>query len=372
MFGHTEIVWAATFVADDKNSECSNDHRIRVWDGDVGQPFSEPLRGHAGPITSVAINSAGDLIASGSADKTVRHWDLHTGKHIGTPLVGHTGVVTSVAFSRNRRRVASGSADGTIRLWRTDSHNFVNTLNADSLCTQSPSARSDQLASAGDNCTIKCGISCLGQLNSAAVRRPQPRSCCGVQPPRSTQWRPAASTASCDCGGQVRDRCSGERTSWIPSRVRSEPASIWRPDVPASSPASRLAPTDVTSRREAPYGDPTNPERSHPTLGCRKRAARGEPMHPLEGSAMAVAFSPPAGGKASEPDRLRRFRQPSEVVGCGFGYRETDGWTPPRTSKRRCECGIHLGRQVHCVRQYGWDGPDLAQPSDRGARRRIA
>jgi WD40 repeat protein len=58
------------------------------------------------------------LVVSGSVDSTVRVFDLRTGDPVGDPLTGHTGGVTAVAVDEldGRPIVVSGSADSTVRV----------------------------------------------------------------------------------------------------------------------------------------------------------------------------------------------------------------------------------------------------------------
>ena len=68
----------------------------------------------------MAFSPDGHTLASGGADDTIRLWNLTDPTHpgpLGEPLRGHTGPVTSVAFSPDGHTLASGSADNTIRLW---------------------------------------------------------------------------------------------------------------------------------------------------------------------------------------------------------------------------------------------------------------
>jgi WD40 repeat protein len=106
----------------------SYDETVRVWDAASGRAVGEPLVGHSGPVTSVAMCvSPGDgrvLVASGSDDKTVRVWDAASGRAVGEPLVGHSGLVRSVTLcvspGDGRVLVASGSWDKTVRVWDAD------------------------------------------------------------------------------------------------------------------------------------------------------------------------------------------------------------------------------------------------------------
>lgn len=82
------------------------------------------LRGHTGAVNSVAFNSDGNILASGSDDKTIILWDVAEGRPIGQPLTGHKDRVTSVVFNPGDKgkTLASGSYDGTIILWNVESH----------------------------------------------------------------------------------------------------------------------------------------------------------------------------------------------------------------------------------------------------------
>ena len=97
-----------------------DDHTLRIWDADTGQPIGAPLTGHRGYVASVAFSPDGKRIVSGSADHTLRIWDADTGQPIGAPLTGHTDTVDGVAFSPDGTRIVSGSADHTLRIWDAD------------------------------------------------------------------------------------------------------------------------------------------------------------------------------------------------------------------------------------------------------------
>ena len=65
------------------------------------------LKGHTNYVTSVAFDSSGKYLASGSLDFTVRIWDVATKQQVAE-LKGHTSYVTSVAFDSSGKYLASG------------------------------------------------------------------------------------------------------------------------------------------------------------------------------------------------------------------------------------------------------------------------
>jgi len=87
----------------------------RLWDGSTGEHLST-LKGHSGPIWSVAFSPDSRQVATGSKDKTAQLWNGSTGEHVST-LEGHSGPIWSVAFSPDSCRVTMGSLDNTVRLW---------------------------------------------------------------------------------------------------------------------------------------------------------------------------------------------------------------------------------------------------------------
>jgi WD40 repeat protein len=67
------------------------------------------LRGHFGPVISVAFSQDGEWIISGSLDKTVHVWNMAKGG-AGVVFKGHSDVILSVAFSLDSSHIVSASS----------------------------------------------------------------------------------------------------------------------------------------------------------------------------------------------------------------------------------------------------------------------
>ncbi len=89
---------------------------IRIWNPITGHNI-RTFKGHSQPITSTAISSQRNLLASGSSDKTIKLWNLNTGELLIT-LRGHSGKVESLTFNRDGNILVSSAEDRTIKVWQ--------------------------------------------------------------------------------------------------------------------------------------------------------------------------------------------------------------------------------------------------------------
>ena len=103
----------------------SDDTTVRLWDAETGIAVGVPLRGHNSFVGSVGISGDGRTIVSGSDDDTVRVWDSESGRAVGEPLRGHKDWVTCVGISTDGRTVVSGSDDNTVRVWDAETGTAV-------------------------------------------------------------------------------------------------------------------------------------------------------------------------------------------------------------------------------------------------------
>ncbi|HEY7157797.1 MAG TPA: serine/threonine-protein kinase [Gemmataceae bacterium] len=74
------------------------------------------LRGHSGPVWSVAFAPDGRTLATGSDDTTLRLWDAATGQEKST-LSGHDSAIFAVAFAHSGQFVLGSGGDGVLRFW---------------------------------------------------------------------------------------------------------------------------------------------------------------------------------------------------------------------------------------------------------------
>jgi WD40 repeat protein len=112
----------------------SDGHSICIWDISFGpdQQVHQSNEDLTGDITSLALSSSGDRIASSSTNEYgIQIRDLSTGEKT-LALIGHSDQVNSLDFSMDGQYLLSGSEDGTIRVWDAKTNYTGQTLIHDS------------------------------------------------------------------------------------------------------------------------------------------------------------------------------------------------------------------------------------------------
>jgi WD40 repeat protein len=110
----------ASFSPDGRElATASLDHTIRRWSLTTREEIAT-LRGHRGPVVSVAYSPVGRTLASADQEGWVKLWAT-AGARPNLLRGGHTSKIAEVAVSPNGRWLASGSSDRSVTLWEIGS-----------------------------------------------------------------------------------------------------------------------------------------------------------------------------------------------------------------------------------------------------------
>ncbi|OMJ69115.1 hypothetical protein SteCoe_33252 [Stentor coeruleus] len=89
-------------------------NQVKIWNINQFYLYNKILA-HSDNILSLALNSKGKIIATGSMDKTIKLWTIDKNKE-KAKLYGHTDAVSSLNFI-NDYTLLSGSWDCTAKIW---------------------------------------------------------------------------------------------------------------------------------------------------------------------------------------------------------------------------------------------------------------
>ncbi|WP_413163626.1 NB-ARC domain-containing protein [Capilliphycus salinus ALCB114379] len=109
-----------------------------------------------GIVWSVAVSPNGKILATAGEDFTIKLWDIKTGECLKI-LNQHTNCVRSVAFTNSGKFMISGSEDRTLRIWDLKTGNCVKVLEGhqQQIWTLAIHPNDDYIISGSDDCTLK-------------------------------------------------------------------------------------------------------------------------------------------------------------------------------------------------------------------------
>ena len=125
---HNGGIWASPVFSSDGRWLMTggvDDPTIRLWDLNAPDPTRSPkvLRGHRGPVRSLAVSADSRRLVSGANDGLALVWDLTAADPSANPRRleggGGTSIVRTVAISGDGRYVVTGSwePDFAARIW---------------------------------------------------------------------------------------------------------------------------------------------------------------------------------------------------------------------------------------------------------------
>jgi WD40 repeat protein len=104
---------------------CGNTAKLWSWrllpDDLASVTCVATLNGHTDSVNSVAFHPSGGVVCTGSSDTTAKLWSFsHNSPIVATcvaTLSGHSDSINSVGFSPNGHILSTGSSDSTAKLW---------------------------------------------------------------------------------------------------------------------------------------------------------------------------------------------------------------------------------------------------------------
>ena len=97
------------FKPDGKALAAAGGAGILLWDLETPEPAAATLAGHDGPVSGIAFNHQGDVLASAGADGKVILWKPDATQRLGRLLTGDGEEVWAVAFSPDSRSLVSAA-----------------------------------------------------------------------------------------------------------------------------------------------------------------------------------------------------------------------------------------------------------------------
>jgi WD40 repeat protein/serine/threonine protein kinase len=200
--GHKNYVDSVGFSADGKRIfSCSRDGTVKIWDAAINREATSlcpddrrnvsvcsvavspdglrfvagsggpikvydtatmtevmTMRGHGHQVTSVAFNSNGTRLVSGSVDGTAKVWDARSGSELVT-FREHKNPVSSVCFSPDGKQIVSSSYENAlIKVWDSATGDTLMTLHhpgPESVVHAMVSPDGKRIASGGSDKTVK-------------------------------------------------------------------------------------------------------------------------------------------------------------------------------------------------------------------------
>ena len=127
---HSQGIYATQFVPGSKRIITSSlDTTIKIWDIEykndlISLKLWKELDGHTNYVLTLAIESKGKWLLSGSKDLTVKLSSLESGLMVYN-LKAHTNTVITVSFNNQGTMFCTGSGDHSVKIWSMNPEDSV-------------------------------------------------------------------------------------------------------------------------------------------------------------------------------------------------------------------------------------------------------
>jgi len=140
-------------LEDGKMATGGRDAAIRIWVG--SGTVEQSLKGHTGPVNSLAYNKGQKTLISGSEDCSIRVWRAHSNWACSVNVLKHQMPIRFVdSIGRGHGKIVSGSAE-SLRVWGSGCEHteLLNGEDGSALCAIS--LEDGQVASGGTDATVR-------------------------------------------------------------------------------------------------------------------------------------------------------------------------------------------------------------------------